>query len=298
MVKMKMKIMEDEDDGEDEDDSECKDRDQQRPVLRMTHKRSKHVNKTEQKGMKWICSYSKNCAVITSRADKRCIRSSEKKTSFRSRIRFDFLILRQSSESSSSLFTNNIRKCVNVYVPVERGKFAKCCFQNLAPPSSIPDYDARRRAVQSSRNDQIINNSVRNIMGVKSITLNDIQYEYVVYVSVPVYYVVSIFVVFIVEIPTRNTILRWEASFRITGSTLKKKSPGRNSIALRLSEATIISRSMTFLSRKESILSGLRTSHNLQDIAQENMTVSVGNMEFGRLYVTLLEMILIVQMQF
>ncbi|KAJ4447210.1 hypothetical protein ANN_09212 [Periplaneta americana] len=39
-------------------------------------------------------------------------------------------------------------------------------------------------------------------------------------------------------IPTRNTILRWVASFRITGSTLKKKSPGRNSIALRLSEAT------------------------------------------------------------
>ncbi|KAJ4450406.1 hypothetical protein ANN_01830 [Periplaneta americana] len=41
-------------------------------------------------------------------------------------------------------------------------------------------------------------------------------------------------------IPTRNTILRWVASFRITGSTLKKKSPGRNSIALRLSEATSI----------------------------------------------------------
>ncbi|KAJ4448543.1 hypothetical protein ANN_10561 [Periplaneta americana] len=41
------------------------------------------------------------------------------------------------------------------------------------------------------------------------------------------------------RIPTRNTILRWVASFRITGSTLKKKSPGRNSIALRLSEATI-----------------------------------------------------------
>ncbi|KAJ4433648.1 hypothetical protein ANN_15958 [Periplaneta americana] len=40
------------------------------------------------------------------------------------------------------------------------------------------------------------------------------------------------------KIPTRNTILRWVASFRITGSTLKKKSPGRNSIALRLSEAT------------------------------------------------------------
>ncbi|KAJ4434452.1 hypothetical protein ANN_23014 [Periplaneta americana] len=40
------------------------------------------------------------------------------------------------------------------------------------------------------------------------------------------------------RIPTRNTILRWVASFRITGSTLKKKSPGRNSIALRLSEAT------------------------------------------------------------
>ncbi|KAJ4446917.1 hypothetical protein ANN_13618 [Periplaneta americana] len=40
-------------------------------------------------------------------------------------------------------------------------------------------------------------------------------------------------------IPTRNTILRWVASFRITGSTLKKKSPGRNSIALRLSEATV-----------------------------------------------------------
>ncbi|KAJ4426771.1 hypothetical protein ANN_26570 [Periplaneta americana] len=41
------------------------------------------------------------------------------------------------------------------------------------------------------------------------------------------------------RIPTRNTILRWVASFRITGSTLKKKSPGRNSIALRLSEATV-----------------------------------------------------------
>ncbi|KAJ4426633.1 hypothetical protein ANN_26431 [Periplaneta americana] len=41
------------------------------------------------------------------------------------------------------------------------------------------------------------------------------------------------------QIPTRNTILRWVASFRITGSTLKKKSPGRNSIALKLSEATI-----------------------------------------------------------
>ncbi|KAJ4433922.1 hypothetical protein ANN_16236 [Periplaneta americana] len=41
------------------------------------------------------------------------------------------------------------------------------------------------------------------------------------------------------RIPTRNTILRWEASFRIKGSTLKKKSPGRNSIALRLSEATL-----------------------------------------------------------
>ncbi|KAJ4436377.1 hypothetical protein ANN_19009 [Periplaneta americana] len=40
------------------------------------------------------------------------------------------------------------------------------------------------------------------------------------------------------RIPTRNTILRWVASFRTTGSTLKKKSPGRNSIALRLSEAT------------------------------------------------------------
>ncbi|KAJ4435426.1 hypothetical protein ANN_18041 [Periplaneta americana] len=43
------------------------------------------------------------------------------------------------------------------------------------------------------------------------------------------------------SIPTRNTILRWEASFRITGSTLNKKSPGRNSIALRLSEATLLS---------------------------------------------------------
>ncbi|KAJ4450965.1 hypothetical protein ANN_02400 [Periplaneta americana] len=41
------------------------------------------------------------------------------------------------------------------------------------------------------------------------------------------------------RIPTRNTILRWVASFRITGSTLKKKSSGRNSIALRLSEATL-----------------------------------------------------------
>ncbi|KAJ4427600.1 hypothetical protein ANN_25248 [Periplaneta americana] len=41
------------------------------------------------------------------------------------------------------------------------------------------------------------------------------------------------------RIPTRNTILRWVASFRITGSTLKNKSPGRNSIALRLSEATL-----------------------------------------------------------
>ncbi|KAJ4432283.1 hypothetical protein ANN_20901 [Periplaneta americana] len=40
------------------------------------------------------------------------------------------------------------------------------------------------------------------------------------------------------SIPTRNTILRWVASFRITGSTSKKKSPGRNSVALRLSEAT------------------------------------------------------------
>ncbi|KAJ4428276.1 hypothetical protein ANN_24293 [Periplaneta americana] len=29
------------------------------------------------------------------------------------------------------------------------------------------------------------------------------------------------------RIPTRNTILRWVASFRTTGSTLKKKSPGR-----------------------------------------------------------------------
>ncbi|PNF39089.1 hypothetical protein B7P43_G04147, partial [Cryptotermes secundus] len=29
-------------------------------------------------------------------------------------------------------------------------------------------------------------------------------------------------------IPTRNTILRWVASFRATGSTLKKKSPGRS----------------------------------------------------------------------
>ncbi|KAJ4439598.1 hypothetical protein ANN_07726 [Periplaneta americana] len=50
------------------------------------------------------------------------------------------------------------------------------------------------------------------------------------------------------RIPTRNTILRWEASFRITGSTLKKKSPGRNSIALRLSEATIRSRALRLLS--------------------------------------------------
>ncbi|KAJ4434572.1 hypothetical protein ANN_23134 [Periplaneta americana] len=50
------------------------------------------------------------------------------------------------------------------------------------------------------------------------------------------------------RIPTRNTILRWEASFRITGSTLKKKSPGRNSIALRLSEATVRSRALRLLS--------------------------------------------------
>ncbi|KAJ4441391.1 hypothetical protein ANN_11246 [Periplaneta americana] len=39
------------------------------------------------------------------------------------------------------------------------------------------------------------------------------------------------------RIPTRDTILRWVASFRITDSTLKKKSPGRNSIALKLYEA-------------------------------------------------------------
>ncbi|KAJ4436859.1 hypothetical protein ANN_16991 [Periplaneta americana] len=52
----------------------------------------------------------------------------------------------------------------------------------------------------------------------------------------------------ILRIPTRNTILRWVASFRITGSTLKKKSPGRNSIALRLSEATVISRALRLLS--------------------------------------------------
>ncbi|KAJ4442046.1 hypothetical protein ANN_11912 [Periplaneta americana] len=50
------------------------------------------------------------------------------------------------------------------------------------------------------------------------------------------------------RIPTRNTILRWVASFRITGSTLKKKSPGRNSIALRLSEATVRSRALRLLS--------------------------------------------------
>ncbi|KAJ4427576.1 hypothetical protein ANN_25224 [Periplaneta americana] len=50
------------------------------------------------------------------------------------------------------------------------------------------------------------------------------------------------------RIPTRNTILRWEASFHITGSTLKKKSPGRNSIALRLSEATVRSRALRLLS--------------------------------------------------
>ncbi|KAJ4441946.1 hypothetical protein ANN_11810 [Periplaneta americana] len=50
------------------------------------------------------------------------------------------------------------------------------------------------------------------------------------------------------KIPTRNTILRWVASFRITGSTLKKKSPGRNSIALRLSEATVRSRALRLLS--------------------------------------------------
>ncbi|KAJ4435737.1 hypothetical protein ANN_18354 [Periplaneta americana] len=51
------------------------------------------------------------------------------------------------------------------------------------------------------------------------------------------------------RIPTRNTILRWVASFRITGSTLKKKSPGRNSIALRLSEATSESRSFTTIQK-------------------------------------------------
>ncbi|KAJ4446942.1 hypothetical protein ANN_13644 [Periplaneta americana] len=50
------------------------------------------------------------------------------------------------------------------------------------------------------------------------------------------------------RIPSRNTILRWVASFRITGSTLKKKSPGRNSIALRLSEATVRSRALRLLS--------------------------------------------------
>ncbi|KAJ4445433.1 hypothetical protein ANN_07238 [Periplaneta americana] len=50
------------------------------------------------------------------------------------------------------------------------------------------------------------------------------------------------------RIPTRNTILRWVASFRITGSTSKKKSPGRNSIALRLSEATVRSRALRLLS--------------------------------------------------
>ncbi|KAJ4446074.1 hypothetical protein ANN_12765 [Periplaneta americana] len=50
------------------------------------------------------------------------------------------------------------------------------------------------------------------------------------------------------RIPTRNTILRWVASFRITGSTLKKKSNGRNSIALRLSEATVRSRALRLLS--------------------------------------------------
>ncbi|KAJ4452231.1 hypothetical protein ANN_03749 [Periplaneta americana] len=50
------------------------------------------------------------------------------------------------------------------------------------------------------------------------------------------------------RIPTRNTILRWVASFRITGSTLKKKSPGRNSIALRFSEATVRSRALRLLS--------------------------------------------------
>ncbi|KAJ4428778.1 hypothetical protein ANN_25771 [Periplaneta americana] len=51
------------------------------------------------------------------------------------------------------------------------------------------------------------------------------------------------------KIPTRNTILRWEASFRITGSTLKKKSPGRNSIALRLSETTSDSPSFTTIQK-------------------------------------------------
>ncbi|KAJ4427446.1 hypothetical protein ANN_25069 [Periplaneta americana] len=50
------------------------------------------------------------------------------------------------------------------------------------------------------------------------------------------------------RIPTRNTIFRWVASFRITGSTLKKKSTGRNSIALRLSEATVRSRALRLLS--------------------------------------------------
>ncbi|KAJ4449364.1 hypothetical protein ANN_00762 [Periplaneta americana] len=50
------------------------------------------------------------------------------------------------------------------------------------------------------------------------------------------------------RIPTRNTILRWVASFRITGSTLMKKSPGRNSIELRLSEATVRSCALRLLS--------------------------------------------------
>ncbi|KAJ4429950.1 hypothetical protein ANN_22154 [Periplaneta americana] len=69
------------------------------------------------------------------------------------------------------------------------------------------------------------------------------------------------------RIPTRNTILQWVASFRTTGSTLKKKSPGRtrsaytltnveppqrsarnHAIALRLSEVTVRSRALRVLS--------------------------------------------------
>ncbi|KAJ4445842.1 hypothetical protein ANN_12527 [Periplaneta americana] len=64
------------------------------------------------------------------------------------------------------------------------------------------------------------------------------------------------------RIPTRNTILRWVASFHITGSTLKKKSPGRNSIALRLSEATVRSRALRLLSLGP--FEGVFTSHAMK----------------------------------
>ncbi|KAJ4436907.1 hypothetical protein ANN_17039 [Periplaneta americana] len=78
------------------------------------------------------------------------------------------------------------------------------------------------------------------------------------------------------RIPTRNTILRWVASFRTTGSTLKKKSPGRNSIALRLSEATVRSRALRLLSlgpfegRKEHLL---RTSGERKKTKEETSEV-------------------------